>query len=150
MTIKKVALLDKKGETINSFEKGAARFDSSNIYPIVIENYLWDKAQQLQSAEVYVDKIERVYSPDDVPDDVKVMLQDDYRRMELIKTFSYGPRVLEVGCSQGTASIKIAELPYVKEVLGIDIRQLAVEQGNLLIQKLVRKNEISSDTANKV
>jgi len=150
MEIKKVVLLDKNGEVLDSFEKDANVFDSSNIYPIVVESYLWNGVRQLNSAEAHKDKIERVYNKEDVPEETKIMLQDDDRRMELIKTFSYGLRVLEAGCSQGTASIKIAELPQVREVHGIDIRQSAVEEGNKLIRDLVSSGKITREVGDKV
>lgn len=150
MSVKKIVLLDKKGEVVDSFEKEAVAFDSSNIYPVVVENYLWDKDQQLKSAEEFKDKIERVYDKEGVPEETRVMLQDDYRRMKLIKTFDYGHRVLEVGCSQGTASIKIAELPEVDEVVGIDIRRSAIDEGNKLIKKLVENKEITQTVADKI
>lgn len=151
MTIKRVILLDKEGEELASFEKGAEKkLASSDIYPAVIENYFWDTEKQTESAEKYKDQIKRVYYQDEVDEKVRNMLQDDLRRIELVKSFNYGVTVLEVGCSDGTVSIKIAELPQVKKVLGVDIRKSAIKDGRALIKDLLKRGEIGEETAKKV
>ena len=153
MKIKKVVLLNKEGEIIETFlknNKKENRYASSEVYPIVVENYIWDKKKQFQSAEKYKDQIKRVFYQDKVDEKVKTMLQDDINRLELIKKFSYGKDVLEVGCSDGSASIKIAEIPSVRKVFGIDIRKSAINDGRKLIKDLVRKKEIDKKTAEKV
>jgi 2-polyprenyl-3-methyl-5-hydroxy-6-metoxy-1,4-benzoquinol methylase len=116
----------------------------------VVENYIRDKKKQTASAEKYKDQIKRVYYQEDVDKETRKMLQDDIRRLKLIKEFSYGKNVLEVGCSDGTVSLKIAELPQVKKVLGIDIRKSAIEDGKKLIKDLLKRKEISKKTTEKV
>lgn len=150
MDIKKVVLLNKTGDIIDSFEKTAEVFNSSNIYPVVIEHYPWDQEKQHHSAETYKDQIKRVYTIDSVPEESKQMIQDDLRRIELVKMFNYGAQILEVGCSDGTISIKLAELPATKSILGIDIRQSAIDDGHALLKKLVEQKEITSAVADKV
>jgi SAM-dependent methyltransferase len=152
MRIKQVILLNKEGGIVDKFSKTGAKnnYSSSEIYPIVAENYIWDEVKQVKSAEKYKDQIKRVFYTDKVDEKVKIMLQDDIRRLELIKNFSYGKSVLEVGCSDGSASIKIAEIPEVKKVFGIDIRKSAVNDGKKLIKDLLKRKEIDKKIANKV
>ncbi|MDQ1284079.1 MAG: hypothetical protein QG620_427 [Patescibacteria group bacterium] len=150
MNIKQVALLNKEGEIIESFGKGKKKYQSSSVLPVVIDYYLWDSEKQHDSAEKYKDQIKRVFYQEKVEPKIKNMLQDDIQRLELAQKFSYGEKVLETGCSDGSVSIKIAQLPKVKRVVGIDIRPSAIKDGKLLIKDLVRKKEISSETAKKV
>jgi len=150
MKIKGICLLDRNGEVVGSFGSNGAVADSSKIYPVVIEPYLWNKQSQLESAEKYKDNIKRVFNPEKESAKVQNMLQDDLHRMALIQRFSYGKRVLEVGCSDGSASIKIAEKPSVAQVVGIDIRQSAISDGKKLLARLVKNQEIGQKTANKV
>lgn len=152
MKIKKVALLNKDGEIIEIFSKNhrAEKCSSSEIYPIVIENYIWDEAKQVQSAEKYKDQIKRIFYQDKVDEKVRTMLQDDINRLKLIKKFRYGKNVLEVGCSDGSASIKIAEIPEVEKVFGIDIRKSAISDGRKLIKDLLKRKEISKVVADKI
>ncbi len=151
MKIRKVVLLDRDGMEMKSFIKGAnSGFTSSNMYPVVVESYLWDEAKQMESAEKFKDQIKRVHYQDDIDAKTKNMLQDDIRRLELVQKFDYGETVLEVGCSDGTVSIKIAELPQVKKVLGVDIRKSAIEDGRALLQDLLKRGEITKGTAKKV
>jgi len=152
MNINKIALLNKNGEIISFFSKDGKKnnFLDSTFYPIVFENYIWDEKKQNKSAEKYKDQIKRVFYRDKVDDKVKVMLQDDIKRLDLIKKFDYGKNVLEVGCSDGSASIKIAEIPEVKKVFGIDIRKSAIDDGRKLIKDLIKRKEISKEIARKV
>lgn len=150
MNIKKVVLLNKVGDIIDGIEKPVDSYNSGNIYPLVIENYVWNKEMQRNSAEIYKDKIKRVYDIDNIPGETKKMVEDDICRIDLIKTFDYGPKVLEVGCSDGTVSIKLAELPTTELILGIDIRQSAIDDGHNLIDKLVKEKKLTNEAAKKV
>jgi len=151
MLIQRVSLLNKNGKIFQNFDKkGVKKFTSSNIFPMVIESYIWNKIEQLKSAEKYKDQIKRVFYTNIVDKKAKNMIQDDVRRLELIQKFNYGQRVLEVGCSDGSVSIKIAESPKVKKVIGIDVRQSAINDGKKLIKDLLKKKVISQTTAKKI
>ena len=149
MSVSAVVLLGKNGEVIKTFSQ-KKEFSSGNAYPVVVESYLWDSEKQMESAEKYKDQIKRVYYQNEVDAEVKDMLQDDIRRIDLVKGFPYGDSVLEVGCSDGTVSIKIAELPQVKKVLGVDIRKSAIEDGRALLKDLLKRGDITKETARKV
>lgn len=145
--IKNVILLNKTGE----IEYGSVKdIFSDSVFPVIAEPYIWDEQSQLKSAEKYKDNIKRVFNPEREPVQVQNMLKDDLRRMELIQKFVYGRRVLEVGCSDGSVSIKIAEKPEVSQVVGIDIRQSAINDGKKLLLRLKKEGKISQKTANKV
>lgn len=152
MEIKQITLLNKEGEIKKTFSKNKrkTKYCSSEMYPIIIENYIWDKKKQVANAEKYKDQIKRVFYQNQVAEDIKNMLQDDIRRLELIQTFNYGERVLETGCSDGSVSIKIASLPKVKKVIGIDIRKTAITDGKKLIHDLIKRGDINNKIANKV
>lgn len=151
MNINKIALLDRNGEIISLFTKdGEKNSVSCEIYPVVVENYIWNEKMQNRSAEKYKDQIKRVFYQDKVEEKVKVMLQDDIKRLDLVKKFDYGKSVLEVGCSDGSASIKIAEIPKVKKVFGIDIRKSAINDGKKLIKDLLGRKEINKKVARKI
>ncbi|MFA6184007.1 MAG: class I SAM-dependent methyltransferase [Parcubacteria group bacterium] len=149
--IKKIVLLDKEGKMLNSFaKKETISTDSSCVLPVVIESYLWNEKDQNNSAEKYKDQIKRVFYPDKVEKNVKNMLQDDLRRIELIESFNYGKKVLEVGCSDGSVSIKIAQIPNVSKVVGIDIRKSAIKDGKRLIKDLLKQGIINYGVAKKI
>ncbi len=150
MSIQNVVLLNAEGGVVKSFVKDTKLFASSNAYPVVVESYLWNEKKQEESAEKYKDQIKRVYYQEDVDAKTKNMLQDDIQRLQLVKNFDYGETVLEVGCSDGTVSIQIAELPHVKKVLGVDIRKSAIDDGKALLKDLLGRGVISKETARKV
>ncbi|MFA6159995.1 MAG: class I SAM-dependent methyltransferase [Parcubacteria group bacterium] len=152
MKIKQVVSLNKEGEAIDTFQQGKIKknYLSSEIFPIMVEDYVWDQKRQERSAEKYKDQIKRVFYQDKVDEKIKIMLQDDIRRLELIKDFDYGKNILEVGCSDGSASIKIAENPKVKKVFGIDIRKSAINDGEKLIKDLLKRREIDKKIADKI
>lgn len=151
MPNQRISLLDRSGEIIQNVDRqGAKKFNSANTIPVMIDYYLWDKKKQLQSSEKYKDQIKRVFYPEKVDKKVKDMVQDDINRLLLVKSFNYGKRVLEVGCSDGSVSIKIAENPRVKEIIGIDFRQSAINDGKNLIKNLLKKKVINQKVAKKV
>lgn len=151
MKINKVILLNKSGGTIGELSSSKKdKFNSSNILTVVVDFYLWDEDKQNKSAEKYKDQIKRVFCQDKIDENVKNMIQDDIRRIELIKKFNYGRSVLEVGCSDGSASIKIAENLNVQKVLGIDIRKSAINDGKKLVKDLLKRKEIDKKIADKI
>jgi 2-polyprenyl-3-methyl-5-hydroxy-6-metoxy-1,4-benzoquinol methylase len=78
------------------------------------------------------------------------MLQDDIQRLKLMQKFNYGNRVLEAGCSDGSVSLKIAASPKVKQVIGFDVRQSAINDSKALIKDLLKKKIISQILSKKV
>lgn len=150
MKLKDVILLDRYGE-ISSLNPGNKKsFFSGNVLPIVADYYIWDLSKQTASAEKYKDQIKRVFYQEQVDDRVKVMLGDDVRRLDLVQDFSYGQRILEVGSSDGSVSIKIAHQAKVKEILAIDLRQSAILDGKKLIKDLVKRGELKQTIADKI
>ncbi len=150
MRVQNVVLLNAEGGVIKSFVKNLKSFASSNVFPVIVESYLWNEEKQQESAEKYKDQIKRVHYQEDIDATTRNMLQDDIRRLEIIQKFKYGQSVLEVGCSDGTVSIKIAELPSVKKVLGVDIRKSAIEDGKILLKDLLSRGKITKEIAKKV
>jgi|GEM_PF-2181274 len=150
MNIKKVLFLDRNGGVVGSVSNLKGRVKSSAILPVIIDYYDWDLKKQVASAEKYKDQIKRVFYQDRVDRRVKIMLQDDIRRLELVQSFNYGSRVLEVGSSDGSVSIKIANQKKVKEVLAIDIRQSAIDDGKKLIKDLIKRGDLNQKDADKI
>jgi len=153
MKVQQVVFLDRSGKIKSSYyQEGKPKneYNSASIFPIVIENYIWDEKQQKDSAEKYKDQIKRVFYEDQIDEKNKNMLQDDIKRLELISDFDYGKKILEVGCSDGSVSIKIAQLSKVKEVIGIDIRKSAVQDGNQLIKDLLKRRKLNNKDAEKI
>lgn len=150
MNIKQVSLLDRNGEVLKSFGGAKRKFKSSSTLPVVADYYLWNQEKQQASAEKYKDQIKRVFYQNQVGKKVKNMLQDDVQRLKLVQDFQYGEKVLETGCSDGSVSIKIAQLPKVKKVVGIDIRPSAIKDGKKLLKNLVKQKEITPEVAKKV
>lgn len=149
MDIKHTILLDRSGKILD-FTNNKHPVNSLNCLPIVADYYLWRPADQLNSAEKYKDQIKRVFFQDEVEQPVKVMLQDDIQRLNLIKKFSYGQQILEIGASDGSVSIKIAQQTKVKKIIAIDIRQSAIIDGRKLLKDLVISGEIKKSTADKI
>lgn len=150
MKAKQVFFLDRNGEVIDSIGGQISPVDSGTAFPVVVDYYDWDLAQQAKSAEKYKDQIKRVFYQEEVDDKVRVMLQDDIKRIDVISGFNYGVKVLEVGSSDGSVSIRIAQQPKVKEIMAIDIRQSAINDGRKLIKDLVARKEISLKIAEKI
>lgn len=150
MKKRQVFFLDRRGDVIGSTEELVGSIDSKTAFPIVVDYYDWDLNKQMQSAEKYKDQIKRIFYQDDVDAKIRHMLQDDIRRIDVVREFDYGEKVLEVGSSDGSVSIKIAEQKRVKEVMAIDIRQSAINDSKKLIRDLVVRKEISEKTAKKV
>lgn len=151
MRTKQVFFLNRSGEMIDII--GGSRSvtpDSSTAFPVVVDYYEWDIEKQTKSAEKYKDQIKRVFYQDEVGKETMCMLQDDIRRLKVVKGFNYGARVLEVGSSDGAVSIKIAQQPKVKEVVAIDIRQSAIIDGKKLLKELVKRGELSMKDADKI
>lgn len=148
--IKQVALLDRTGEVLKLTPALPKKPKSENVFVTVADFYDWDLEKQATSAEKYKDKIKRVFYKDEVVGQAKVMLQDDVRRLELMGGFSYGKRVLEVGSSDGSASVKIAMNKEVKEILAIDLRQSAISEGKVMLKDLQAKGEIKPEVAKKI
>jgi len=93
------------------------------------EQLKYFKKRHVALAEKYRDKIkDRLLSPERVPEEYKKLIPDDYKRVRIILGLPYGERVLDAGCSDGTISIKIAELG--KRVVGIDIAPSAIKEAN--------------------
>jgi len=134
--IKKYISLNKHGKELEKVKD----FDSGNIYPYVSDAYEWSDEEFLNSANKYKDEIKRVY---DVNSEKEYMIQDDRQRIKVIKNLPYGKTVLEVGCSDGTVSLAIAENDNVKQVTGIDIRKDVIKDYNNLIIKLSKENKIT-------
>src|SRR3989344_3872857 len=115
-----VALLSRNGEILRvSGAHEKVRLHSRSVFPVMVDQYFWDGKKQLKSAETYKDQIKRVFYPETVAKETQVMLQDDHRRLALVRGFRFGSRVLEVGSSDGSVSIVIAKKPRAHEVLGI-------------------------------
>jgi len=150
MSINQITLLDREGEIIKDFGKGKADYRSSSVLPVIVDYYLWDEEKQHASAEKYKDQIKRVFYQDKVDEKVKNMLQDDIQRLKLVQSFQYGEKVLETGCSDGGVSVKIAQSPKVKKVVGIDIRSSAIRDGKKLLKDLLKRKEITPQIAKKV
>jgi len=150
MKRRQVFFLDRRGEIIDSTGGQAGSIDSKVSFPVVVDYYDWDSNKQTQSAEKYKDQIKRVFYQNDVDAKIKHMLQDDIRRIDVVREFDYGGRILEVGSSDGSVSIKIAEQKGVKEIIAIDIRQSAINDGKKLLKDLVARKEISEKIAKKV
>ncbi len=150
MKTKQVFFLDRTGEIIDSIGRHTGSIDSGVAFPVVVDYYEWDNTKQIKSAEKYKDQIKRVFYQDDVDENVKLMLQDDIRRLNLVQGFNYGSRILEVGSSDGSVSIKIAHQQKVKEILAIDIRQSAINDGRKLLKDLVKRKEITTKVAKKI
>lgn len=144
-----VFFLDKNGEVIKKIVKDR-HLDSQNIYPIVLQSYFWDKSDQKKSAQKYKDQIKRVFYPEKADTQTKNVLQDDIQRLRVIGKFNYGGRVLELGCSDGSVSIRIAQLNHVEKVIGTDIRKSAIDDGKILIKDLLKKRAINRTVANKI
>ena len=150
MITKSVVFLNRGGEILGSLGEQSSRIDSGGVFPVVVDYYDWDISKQAKSAEKYKDQIKRVFYQNETDEGVKRMLQDDIRRLDVVQKFDYGPRVLEVGSSDGAVSIKIAQRPKVKEILAIDIRQSAINDGKSLLKDLVKRKEVSAIVAKKV
>lgn len=149
--IKNVVFLNRFGEIIHTFPRQQTkRYLSNETFPVNADFYPWDKKRQLEFAEKYKDQIKRVFYPSTIDKKVKNMLQDDVRRLALLKKMPYQKKVLEVGCSDGSVSIKIAQNRGVRQVLGIDLRSSAISDGKKLIRNLIRRGEIDQQTAKKV
>lgn len=151
MRTKQVFFLNREGEIIDKI--GTARNtipDSRTAFPVVVDYYEWDINKQAKSAEKYKDQIRRVFYQNEIEGEVKPMIKDDIRRLEVVQGFNYGAKVLEVGSSDGTVSIKIAQQPKVKEVLAIDIRQSAIVDGKKLLKDLVKRGELTEKIAGKI
>lgn len=147
--IKNIFFLDKSGVIIGNVGS-KSNPNSSEIFPIVVDYYPWDIEKQNESAEKYKDKIKRVFYPEKIEAGVEIMLKDDIQRLKLVSKFNYGKKVLEIGCSDGSVSIKIAGRAEVKEILAIDIRQSAINDGKKLLRDLVKKEEIKQAIADKI
>lgn len=150
MKAKQIFFLDRSGEIIDSIGGQSGSVDSKTAFPVVVDYYDWDLAKQAKSAEKYKDQIKRVFYQEKVDDKVRVMLQDDIRRLDVIGGFDYGTRILEVGSSDGSVSIRIAEQSKVKEIVAIDIRQSAINDGKKLIKDLMARKKISKKIAGKI
>lgn len=148
--IKQVALLDRTGEILKLTPTWPKKPKSENVFVMVADFYDWDLNKQIESAEKYKDKIKRVFYEEEVVGQAKVMIQDDIRRLGLISGFDYGKRVLEVGSSDGSASVKIAINKEVKEVLAIDLRLSAIKEGKAMIKDLQAKGQINPEVAKKI
>jgi 2-polyprenyl-3-methyl-5-hydroxy-6-metoxy-1,4-benzoquinol methylase len=151
MKTEQILFLNRRGEIIGVPEKQTKKkIDSSTAFPIVVDYYDWDIGKQMESAEKYKDQIKRVFYNDGLDETTKVMLQDDVARLNLVSKFDYGSRILEVGSSDGSVSVKIAEQKKVKEILAIDIRQSAINDGKKLIRSLIKDGKITNLIAEKV
>jgi len=121
------------------------------IFPIMTEKYKWGREDQIKGAKEFRDRIEYIYHPEE--DDQHPMLPiwrlDDVVRLETTRKLPFGKRVLETGCSSGTVTIEIAKLDGVEEVIGVDLRDDAIEIANDLVKKLMKKKELSQEAADK-
>ncbi len=148
--IKQVALLDRTGEILKLSPAFPKKPKSADVFVTVADFYDWNLGKQADSAEKYKDKIKRVFYEEEVVGPAKVMLQDDVRRLELMGGFSYGKKVLEVGSSDGSASVKIATNKEVKEILAIDLRASAISEGKAMLKDLQNRGEIKKEVAKKI
>lgn len=143
-------LLDRMGQIVPSnISIEAIAEHRKDLFPIVVEPYLWDAELQLESASIYKDQIMRVHYPEMTRPEQTAMLDDDRRRIEVVSGFQYGSSVLEVGSSDGTVSLSIARRPEVEAVTAIDIRPDAAEDGKRLVADLLQKGVIDEVVAHK-
>lgn len=79
--------------------------------------------------------------PEKVPHECKHLIPDDIKRVETILALPYGKKVLDVGCSDGTVTLKIAKGGCT--VTGIDIAASAIgeaeEQRKACLPEIARK-----------
>ena len=69
----------------------------------------------------YTDRIgDRLDHPELVPESQRHLIADDVQRVRRILEWPVSGRVIDIGCSDGAITRRIAALPGVKEVIGID------------------------------
>ncbi|MDP7367443.1 MAG: class I SAM-dependent methyltransferase [Candidatus Pacebacteria bacterium] len=140
--------LDREGNEIRTlFKKDKTDSKSKKIFPVMVDKYEWGRTEHIKKAKEFRDRIEYIYTPEGDkgnPQLAKWRL-DDEARIKTTKTLPYGEKVLESGCSSGTVSIEIAKNSKVKEVVGVDIRDDAIDIANNL-----KKKELSELDANKL
>jgi len=144
--------LDRKGnETSVLFGKREDTEDQS-FFPLMTEEYEWGREEQIQRAKQFRDRIEYLYHPED--DETHPMLStwrlDDTERLKTTLMLPFGKKVLESGCSSGTVSIEIAKLPQVEKVVGVDIRDDAIDIAHRLVQERVEKGDLTGSDAEKL
>lgn len=120
----------------SSEDQSTIQLTSDKAFPfklILDEDAKYSKEEQLAAAEQYRDRIaDRIFYPENVPAEKKLLINDDLRRVDVVTGFDYKGKVLEVGCSDGVVSLKIAEKPTVEHVVGLDIAPSCIEGANAL------------------
>lgn len=144
--------LDRKGNEGEVLDSRTHSRHHARKFPIVTDAYDWSRQDQLKGATMHRDRIEYIFEPEkDVMDPrLATWRLDDTARIKAISSLQFGEKVLETGCSSGTVSIKIAELPTVKQVVGVDLRKDAIEKAEQLTESLASQHRLRADTPLKL
>jgi len=150
----RVVGLDRHGNEVAvlASQTNGVRQQAGGVFPVVIDDHAWSRAEQIRDAQKFRDRIEYIYFPED--DGRHPMLStwrlDDTSRIEAILDLPFGSKVLEAGCSSGTVAIEIAKLDEVNEVVGIDLRPDAIATANKLIKQLKKTGVLTQDIVKKI
>jgi 2-polyprenyl-3-methyl-5-hydroxy-6-metoxy-1,4-benzoquinol methylase len=112
--------------------------DRSRCFPFVVRGRgsPFAKGKQAEEAESYRDRIgDRLMNPERVDREMRHLIEDDIRRVDRVLALPFGKRVLDVGCSDGTVTLMVAERWACEEVIGVDIAASAVAEARANAQK---------------
>jgi 2-polyprenyl-3-methyl-5-hydroxy-6-metoxy-1,4-benzoquinol methylase len=127
----------------SSQKKQKIEFSSKDTFPyklLIDRDYKYSINKQRLLAEKYRDKIgERIFRPESVAIDKKKLIKDDLRRLKVISNFPYYGKVLEVGCSEGVVSFKIAAKKKVDKITGIDISPTCIAMARKFMRKYIKE-----------
>jgi len=146
--------LDRTGQEVSvlALRDGITRKEAVCIFPVVVDQYEWSRAEQIKQAQEFRDRIEYIYSPEN--DSSHPMLStwriDDTTRLKATLALPFGKKVLETGCSSGTVTIEIAKLPQIIEIIGIDLRPDAIQMAKDLVAKLIKEGKLDNKDAGKI
>ena len=142
--------LDRQGNEIDILFGVSQK--AKKIFPVMIDKYEWDRVEHIKRAKEFRDRIEYIYHPEDDKGNPQLAKWriDDESRIKKTKILPYGRKVLESGCSSGTISIEIAKDSNVKEVVGVDIRDDAIDIAGYLQKDLENKNELTKTDSEKL
>jgi SAM-dependent methyltransferase len=146
--------LDREGNEIGIlFEKdGINSKQAKNIFPVMTDEYKWKKKDHIKKAKEFRDRIEYIYHPEN--DKEHPMLSkwrlDDEARLKATLDLPFGKKILESGCSSGTISIEISKDSNVKEIVGVDIRDDAIDIANNLKKDLENSGKLSKSDGSKL
>jgi 2-polyprenyl-3-methyl-5-hydroxy-6-metoxy-1,4-benzoquinol methylase len=104
----------------------------------------FSRENHIKKAEKYRDRIgDRLYHAEKVEPDKTHLIKDDIRRIKRILKLSFGNKVLDVGCSDGTVTIEIAKKRKCQEIIGVDIVSSCIKEAcqkvNYLNSKLKKR-----------